>query len=98
MENYSTVELHAEIYYAEANLLLSFLTFIQVSITIVHMLDCVLVGTSTSAQRSYKRAPFAFGINWIPVMWFYHEGAGPEEVSLLKDHMRFVSSGSAPSL
>ena len=30
MDNYSTVELHAEIYYAEANLLLSFITFLQV--------------------------------------------------------------------
>ena len=56
MDNYSTVELHAEIYYAEANLLLSFLTFIQVSIAIVHMLDLVfnLVGTGT---RSDERAP-----------------------------------------
>ena len=30
MDNYTTVELHSEIYYAEANLLLSFLTFVQV--------------------------------------------------------------------
>ena len=32
MDSYSPVELHAEIYYAEANLLLSFLTFVQVSV------------------------------------------------------------------
>ncbi len=49
MDNFSALELHAEIYYAEANLLLSFLTFIQVCMCLG---ACVLYWTRSSTNSS----------------------------------------------